>query len=34
MDAWKTAFEARTDLKQYGNNALGLFALALKFRHR
>jgi len=31
MNAWKTAFEARTDLKQYGDNALGLFALALKF---
>ncbi|MBI4824927.1 MAG: AIPR family protein [Nitrospirae bacterium] len=31
MDAWKTAFESRTDLNQYEDNALGLFALALKF---
>lgn len=31
MYAWKTAFEARTDLRQYESNALGLFALALKF---
>ena len=29
---WKTSFESRTDLSVYGDNALGLFALALKFR--
>ena len=31
MDNWKDAFTARTDLEKYGHNALGLFALALKF---
>jgi hypothetical protein len=30
--AWKTAFDGRTDLLPYGDNALGLFALALRFR--
>ena len=28
---WETAFQARTDLTEYGDNALGLFALGLKF---
>ena len=28
---WETAFKARTDLAEYGDNALGLFALGLKF---
>jgi hypothetical protein len=28
---WETAFTARTDLNSYGDNALGLFALGLKF---
>lgn len=31
MSAWKDAFEARTDLASYSDNAIGLFALALKF---
>jgi len=31
MEAWKTSYEARTDLEKYGDNAIGLFALALKF---
>ena len=31
MNSWKSAYEARTDLQAYGDNALGLFALALKF---
>ena len=31
MEAWKTSYEARTDLDKYGDNAIGLFALALKF---
>jgi len=30
-DAWKRAYESRTDLSPYGDNALGLFALALKY---
>lgn len=29
---WETAFKARDDLQAYGDNALGLFALGLKFR--
>lgn len=29
--AWLTAFRARTDLAEYGDNALALFALALRF---
>jgi hypothetical protein len=28
---WQKAFEARDDLQQYGDNAIGLFALALRF---
>jgi hypothetical protein len=28
---WETAFETRTDLAAYGDNALGLFALGLRF---
>lgn len=28
---WQAALEARDDLKQYGDNAIGLFALALRF---
>jgi len=31
MSTWKSAFQARTDLKRFGDNALGLFALALRF---
>ena len=31
MENWKDAFEARKDLKKYSDNALGLFALALRF---
>lgn len=29
---WRAAYAARTDLQQFGDNALGLFALGLKFR--
>ena len=29
---WIAAYEARTDLAAYGDNSLGLFALALRFR--
>jgi AIPR protein len=29
---WLAAYEARTDLATYGDNSLGLFALALRFR--
>jgi hypothetical protein len=29
---WLAAFRARTDLASYGDNALGLFALAIRFR--
>lgn len=29
--AWETAYQARTDLSAYGDNALGLFALGLRF---
>lgn len=28
---WETAFKARDDLQAYSDNALGLFALGLKF---
>lgn len=28
---WKAAFSARDDLEQYGDNAIGLFALSLRF---
>ena len=31
MSNWKEAFASRDDLKEYGDNALGLFALALRF---
>lgn len=31
MKPWQTAFESRDDLRRYEENALGLFALALKF---
>ncbi|VUZ83686.1 AIPR protein [Candidatus Methylomirabilis lanthanidiphila] len=31
MSTWKSAFTARTDLNRYGDNAIGLFALALRF---
>ena len=31
MSNWKEAFSSRTDLSEYGDNALGLFALALRF---
>ncbi len=31
MSTWEQAFNSRTDLKQYDDNALGLFALALRF---
>lgn len=31
MNNWKEAFASRTDLNGYGDNALGLFALALRF---
>jgi hypothetical protein len=31
LQSWKQALEARDDLKVYGDNALGLFALALKY---
>jgi len=31
MKNWKEAFSSRDDLKEYGDNALGLFALALRF---
>jgi len=31
MNNWKEAFLSREDLKEYGDNALGLFALALRF---
>lgn len=30
-NAWQTAFQAREDLKIHGSDAIGLFALALKF---
>ena len=31
MGTWLQAFNNRSDLQQYGDNALGLFALALRF---
>jgi len=31
MNTWLQAFNNRTDIQQYGDNALGLFALALRF---
>ncbi|GKW02758.1 hypothetical protein PEC301877_15730 [Pectobacterium carotovorum subsp. carotovorum] len=31
MSTWKEAFDSREDLKDYGDNGLALFALALKF---
>lgn len=31
MSTWKTAYEALEDLSEYNDNALGLFALGLKF---
>lgn len=31
MALWEQAFQTRTDLAQYGDNALGLFALGLRF---
>lgn len=31
MSTWTSAFTARTDLDRYGDNAIGLFALALRF---
>jgi len=31
MSTWQIALKNRTDLTQYGDNALGLFALALRF---
>jgi hypothetical protein len=31
MDTWQSAYESRTDLDTYGDNAIGLFALALRF---
>ena len=30
-ETWESAFDARTDLLAYGDNAIGLFALALRF---
>ncbi|MBO2668107.1 AIPR family protein [Shewanella algae] len=31
MSGWKSAYEANSELKEYGDNGLALFALALKF---
>ncbi|NOT62272.1 MAG: AIPR family protein [Acidobacteria bacterium] len=31
MKTWESAFNARSDIQVYGDNALGLFALALRF---
>ena len=31
MSTWEQAFQSRSDLAQYGDNALGLFALGLRF---
>ena len=31
MEPWETSFAARKDLNQYNDNAIGLFALALKY---
>ena len=30
-EAWETTFKARDDLNEFGDNALGLFELGLKF---
>ena len=30
-ETWESAFSARADLDPYGDNAIGLFALALRF---
>lgn len=30
-NTWQDALAARDDLEQYGDNAIGLFALALRF---
>jgi hypothetical protein len=30
-ETWESAFASRTDLSNYGDNAIGLFALALRF---
>lgn len=32
MATWEAALEANTELQKYGDNAIGLFALALRFR--
>jgi len=32
MSTWKASFDARNDLKQYGDSAIGLFALQLRFK--
>ena len=32
MNNWESAFSKRTDINQYGENALGLFAIALRFK--
>ncbi len=31
MARWKTALKARTDLARFDDNAVGLFALAIRF---
>jgi len=31
MSTWEHAYQNRSDLRQYGDNAIGLFALALRF---
>jgi len=31
MTSWQQAFDSRKDLEKYGDNAIGLFALALRF---
>ena len=31
MVTWKHAYDSRTDLRRFGDNAIGLFALALRF---
>jgi len=31
MSSWEHAFQSRTDLVKYGDNSIGLFALALRF---
>lgn len=32
MNNWESAFSGRDDINQYGQNALGLFAIALRFK--